>query len=591
MSTGRSLERPGDEGIIRQNRVNAFQSPADTIATGSSASPYSGDEQHGAVKSGVSGDQGGAPRGLMTALGSSITVNEGPGGESLTMMSHTGAGVIIESDGSVFLTSASKRGVGLLAGKGDIAIAGMEIVMNSAGGFTFKCNGPMMFEAADFIFNAKGSMTTRVGSLHETINGNATREVTKDNNVIVGGINRTTVAGDERHQVTGSHQFDVGTTLDIRAGANTTLQSGDNLSVLAAGDALYSAQGTTGVVSDGDMRIHTSGALDTDAGGAASIAAGGTATLSGSPARVLGSTTTITGSTITLATPTLLAPVPSGTGSGPGPLSPSPDDATAPAEPEVMDANTIVDEISSARAIPEYPFNAKYDTEERGSQGIVSHDADPAAVQAYDDYSSKNKGTQFPASPSSYGGGSMDTGGYSTYDQAPPAGLTSNDLVGDPPTSDLGNYKVDGSSLAELTGAPFSYPIPNSVKKEVLAAHAVVIQNIIAPLRAAGYNFMVTSAYRSNSSNHRTGYAIDLQAPGRVFAKHVEIATYAAKNLPCAQVFLERSGSGYSHVHIRAHPAGSSGSPSLLTCGDPKCNSRTSGLNPEYLLRRGVKGT
>lgn len=591
MSTGRSTERPGDEGIIRLARATAFQTPADTIASGASASPYNGDTQHEGVKSGPSGDLGGGEaRGMTTALGTSILVHEGSGGEGITLNHHSGAGVRIENDGSIYLSSSSKRGIGLLAGRGDVAIAASEIVLNAQGGLTIKCNGPLVIEASDIVFNAKGSLTTRVGSLHETINGNATREVGKDNNVLVGGINRSTVAGDERHQVTGSHQFDIGTTLDIRAGANTTIQSGDNFTVAAAGDSLYSAQGKTGVISDGDIRIHTSGALDIDAGGSASIAAGGTATLSGSPTRVLGSTTTVTGSTITLATSTLLAPDHAGTGSGPGPVSPNPDDAQAPAKPEVADANTIVDEITSARLVPEYPFNAKYDTEERGSIGIVGHDEDPASVEAYDQYSSKNKGTMYPASPSSYGGGSVDTESYGSYDQAPPGGITSDDLVGDPPTSDLGNYRVEGSSLSELTGAPLSHPIPESRKKEVLAAHAVVIQNIIAPLRAAGFNFTVTSAYRNSRPNHITGYAVDLQVPGRIFAKHVEIATYAAKNLPCAQVFLERSGSGFSHVHIRAHPPGASGKPSLLTCGDPRCRSKVAGINPEYLTRRGVKG-
>lgn len=647
----RHLATIGDENITRFNRVHAFETTSGPIGEHNSTSPYLGDSQHAAVKAGVDGAQGGIARGISTALGSSISVNEGvDGAESITLNHHTGAGVVIESDGSIFISSTSQKGAGIVANRGDVALAGMEIAINASGGITLKTNGAFIVDCADFMVKARSSYILQTGAMHEMVNGNSTREVGKDNSVMVGGIQRTTIAGDERHQVTGSYQMDVGKTSDWRAGDDTTWQSKakmttlsdeamkvhtkDTLSVrsdaamevntkatmevVSDGNMTINTPAAMEVVSDGNMAIHSGAAIDivgsssfkASTGGAMSLDASGTNQLkSGSAALVSGSSTAtlvggsmaiVGGPTVDIAAGVLNAPEPTGTGGSASPTAPSPSSAQssetseaadAAAKPQVVEANTIVDEITSARRIPEYPRNAKWETEEFGSIGIVSYDADPADVEAYEQYSSHNKGTRYPVEQGSYGAIDDGSFSYGNYDQAPPVPPTGDDLVGQPPASDLNsNEKIDGSSLAEIVNAPYSHPIPNSKKEQILRAHAIVLQNVIAPLRAAGFHFMITSGYRNNSSNHKTGYAIDLQVPGRLLAKHYEIARYARDNLPVSQVFLERSGSGFTHVHLRAHPPGGSGAPSVLTCGDPRCRSRTSGLSMEYLRRRGVKG-
>lgn len=577
------------------------------IASGPSPSPYRGDFQHEKVITGpYSGEalsDGGKDRSIITNKGTGVSITESDGGEEVSLSHHSGAGVRIGPDGSIHVISTSKKGVGIGATSGDTTLFGTEVNIDSKGSVGIKTNGSLVLDVGqDLVMKVGGSIITQAGAKEEIIDKSAVTQIGTDQSVMVGGMDRKTIAGDSREQVTGDKMIDIGGDSSLRSDGSVSLSSKEDMSILSEGSSTYSSIDNMKLITDGDLEtsaqdtirmksgtlttyneftwLSVAGELRVDATGAAALKSGETVTLRGSE-------TNIDGSTVNINTSTLNAPVHTGSGgspsSGPSPSVSPPGDAEEVENAQVVEAETVIDEITSARVIPEYPKNAKRETGEMGAIGTVSHDYSAPAEKAYNMFSSKNSGTLSPIIEES--GPEILTG--NEFSDFNPKG---NNIKSRPvelsPGSTYTSQKIDGVSVSELVNAPFSEAIPNSRKEEVLAAHAVVCKNIIAPLRAAGFNFFVTSAYRDGSGNHRTGYAVDMQVPGRIFDQHVAIAKFAIENLPCSQVFLERSGSGYTHVHLRAHPPGQSGDPTILTCGDPKCNSKESGLQVAWLRRR-----
>ena len=579
---------------------------ADNIATGASNSPFKGDYQHEKIINSASGQSvsnSNSDRSVITPKGTGIDITESDGGETVALSHFSGSGVQINPDGSISVSSSSKKGISLGSNRGDVTLQGAAVNIDSQGGVSIKTNGSLVLDVGqDIIFRVGGSLITQAGQKHELINGSSVSEVAKDATQIIGGMLRNTIAGDKREQVTGKSITDTGSDHTIRSSGNMVVSAEGTQSISSKGNQKVTSVGTQTLTADGEQKVQSGSkttvsssdieiegnSIGIESSGAMNIGSTGAMNIgSSSTVNVNGSTLGLGGTTVSLDTSTVNGPIPNGSSGSPGaPPSVSVgsvDSADTVSAAEVADANDIIDEISSVRQIPEYPGNAKYETAEYGSIGIVSHDSSPEAQKAYDLYSSKNRGSLTPVSTGSYGEFSGDA--FNDFEVA--SDIKSREVVGDVPTSQYdNNSSVSGVKLSELVSAPFSHAIPPSKKNQILAAHAVVMQNIIAPLRAQGFNFMITSAYRNNSKNHVTGYAIDLQAPGRVFSSHVAIAKYAAENLPCSQVFLERSASGYTHVHLRAHPPGQSGSPSLLTCGDPRCSTKVSGIQSEWLRRR-----
>lgn len=571
----------GDEPITPYpNRPAPITST--TIATSNSAAPYDGDTQHEYVHAGMGEASfeavNATERGIITPKGTGISVQESDGAEVVSIHHHSGAGVQIGTDGTVVITSTSRQGFGLSAPNGDIGIGGNVVTINARGAVSIKTNGSLTLDVGrDLIFNVGGTIITNTNGVSETNNGSEVKEIVKDRSVIVGGNNRATIAGDSREQYSGKAVIESEGDFSIASNGDVGVHAGGDLVAVAGGDAF---------ITGSDVNVKANGDLFLDGAGDTNVKAGGAVKLDGGS--VHSSPPIDLADYANRAKDADTAPTTGpGAGSKPAEQSASAAGAKELVEAEVMKADDIVDEISSIRKIPEYPGNAKYETEELGSIGL--NEPGGPYEQAYNEYSSQNFGSRSPVY--SEGNGEISTtSGAGEYNQVE-NNVVARDVQGDVPTTDLNtNDRVAGVSLSELTGAPYSHRIPQSKKAEILKAHAIVMQNIIAPLRAAGFTFTITSAYRGNSQNHVTGYAIDLQAPGRVYSQHVAIAEYAARNLPAMQVFLERSGSGYSHVHIRAHPPGASGNPSLLTCGDPRCRTKVSGIQGEWLKRRGVKG-
>jgi hypothetical protein len=283
----------------------------------------------------------------------------------------------------------------------------------------------------------------------------------------------------------------------------------------------------------------------------------------------------------------LIAPTPSGST---GPIGSSPSgtvscpniEDTTPAEyPEV---NDVVDSMTSARRYPQYPMNGIRQSADSGGIHLVSHDYTPQAEEVYQEYSSPNRGSTNPPQRDSYG---------SIPEVSPmnrPNGIQGSDPgISVPARGSTGTLISRRFTLGEIINARHSHNIPSSIYEQIVREHIYAAYNVLDPIRERFPDVIITSAYRSNSSNHRTGRAIDLVVQSRSLTTHAEIAAFARDNLPVDQVFLERNTSGRTHVHLRASRGG--GSPSVLTCGDPRCRSRTAGISVDYLVRRGVRRT
>jgi hypothetical protein len=89
----------------------------------------------------------------------------------------------------------------------------------------------------------------------------------------------------------------------------------------------------------------------------------------------------------------------------------------------------------------------------------------------------------------------------------------------------------------------------------------------------------------TGSSNHYSGKAVDIASMSRNFAEAAEAAAWIRDNLPFDKLFLEANHTGTVHIHVEAAQAGSTGSRTVWTCADPKCNSRTDGLQLSFAVQ------
>lgn len=558
--------------------------------------------------------------GHVAQSGSQITVNDSPGGEVINIVHASGAGVRMEADGSVFLASASRRGMGLGAPRGDVFItAGGEIVIDGPGSVTLKSAGDLSIVVGGTLNIVAGAIKTSTKILEENIDGYATRAVTNDQSTTIGGINRTTIAGDQRTQVAGTNITDVGGDNNTKIdGKNDFNVSGDNL-VKVKGESKNHSQGnmshvtdadlsvesgaTAKIVSGGNMTAATGGTLTVGAAGSAQIGSDGAMTVSsksnmrvsGTSAKVSstglteisGATATVGGSTVNLATATVQGPTPAGSGGSVvsfrdnTPDVADPNAATAPTAAEYPEPNDVVDSLTTVRKYPEYESNGNRESANATSVKMVSHDQSPGAEEVYDNVTSGNHGNQYPLEP----GGDIDT----LPEQ--PVNRDANIAATDPsmPTPSRGDKSAKISryfTLGQLTNAPLSAMIPQSSWESVVQAHILLAYNVLDPIKEKFPDIIITNAYRTNSRNHRTGRAVDIVVPSRSLTAHAEIARFARDTLPVDQVFLERNTSGRTHVHLRVSESGQKTTPTVLTCSDPNCYGNTPGIAVEWLQRR-----
>lgn len=181
------------------------------------------------------------------------------------------------------------------------------------------------------------------------------------------------------------------------------------------------------------------------------------------------------------------------------------------------------------------------------------------------------------------------TGRHQEFDETDTVVYTPPDYPQDiPPESFDGNPKQEGSAVQETKDTPelgdcinielpinynlrlsenftianlstralFSHQIRAQVgltEQEIICNLQALCQNILEPLRAQFGPFRINSGFRvgSGRSQHNRGMAVDLQNfyDGNITPKqYLEIAEWAAKNLPCDQLILEHGRSLWLHI-------------------------------------------
>lgn len=608
---------------------NSGATPLQSSVNTTSKNPHVGGETAsqttltgvGAGVPAVGGSQKAEKWGYTTASGSKIELDDTPGGETISLVHHSGAHVTIDPDGFIVLVSSSRKGIGIsapygdayMSASGEVVIKGASISAETTGDFNMKVGGNYNLVCDAY------KLTTK--TMDETIDGTAVRQITNDQSVMIGGVSRTTIAGDERTQVTGNRIEDVGANSTSRVGGNRDVNTTGNLSNLTKGNRTDSTKGKISVITDGDQVISTKGKATFSSTGDTTVSskgkatyastgdaimsseagikvAGDTAKISASSgdasieasgtASVIGSTGIIGGSTVQVKAGTFLAPSIVVTAAS---ATATPDSAAATVSPadtvdvaqaQTVKATDIVDEMTSARKFPEYPRNAKLESADAVAVQTVSYDKVSGADEVYNEYASKNQGSLNPTTEESYG----DVPEISSSEK-PNNSQGVDPGIGVPSPHNYASKISRFFTLGDLVNASASHKIPPDKWNSVVANHIYLAYNVLDKIKEKFPNIIVTSAYRNNSPNHITGLAADIVVDSRSLAQHAEIAAFVRDNLPVDQVFLERNTRA-THVHVRATKT-SGGSPKTLTCADPACGTSTSGLQVSYLTQRGIR--
>ena len=580
--------------------------------------------------------------GHITSTGNKMTITGTAGAETIELVHHSGALIQIDADGSIFLMPTSRKGFGLHASKGDGVVSSQgRLVIKGTASITLETEGSMEFNVGKNLFMDVGGdyLLSVKGTTNITSDGAMITEVAKDKMDMIGGIHRTTVAGDQRTQIAGNQRTDVGKGIENRAELNITndaqkslisraresvtlssseefininafeditLSAKENVRLIAKEDVTVDATDNAILRSKNSMILGSDQSVYLDAtdnikfisGDQFRIDAGSSFDLysAGTNIRTQGAAnfhssavTDIRGS---------IVDVQKGGASTQTPQSPEitsnrePNNIEIPEAPEYPDANTVIDNMTSEREAPDFPFNAKKMSAEEMSRY-------------------ENEGdTPNPVAKSQASG---NQGAGSPYSQGESAGSLSYS----------GNQGFDGSSNnARGTGNP--YPQPSSLlnaadklsrhvtigmfgnlsmcpasqmglsRKEILDNARHLSYNILDPiLEKFGSSVLLLPAgaglrIGNGTSRHYLGKAHDLRAASRDGAETAMIAKWIAENLPFDRLFLEANNYGSIHIHVEAAPEGSQGSKIVWTCQDPKCNSKIDGLNLVY-AQQGLK--
>lgn len=555
-----------------------------------------------------SGDMDGSPIvnsplqnkwGYIAPSGTNIEIDDTPGNETVSVIHHSGAGIKINPDGSIFITSTSRKGIGVSAPYGDaflnasgeVSIKGSTLSFETSGDANFDIGGNLNINCQAY------KMKTKL--LDQIVDGYFTQSITNDSSTIIGGILRETIAGDKREQITGNNIFDVGGNNTYRIdGDSVTNITGDN-KITSGGDVDFSSLGNMNIISS-NKKIHSNGTIDvvcntyknssdnlTMTSDAINITSFGNANFQAiGTARIVSDETSIGGDKVLIKTGDFKTPISTVYSAIDSPSTVGKSSKQQPKEPqqaEIVDAEDIVDSLTSKRKYPEYPENAIYMSADSASYSIISHDSTNQGKEVYKEYASLNHGTYDKPYNETHG----------VYPEISPLNRQ-NDIQGiDPNIQVPANHNYSSKisrffSLGDLIRAKHSHSIPKHLYKKVVANHIYVAYNVLDPIKLKFPDIIITSAYRKNSSNHVTGLAVDIVCESRSLERHAEVAAFARDNLSVDQVFLERNTSGRTHIHLRASYK-SVNQPTILTCGDPKCLSKTAGISVEYLRKKGVR--
>ena len=230
--------------------------------------------------------------GFSTPTGNKIHINGEAGSETIELIHHTGAAIVIDSDGGIFIIPSGRKGFGLNSGQGDGVIsAGQRIVIKGSSGVTVETDGNLEFNvggsmhvdvSGDYVLNVDGATTI-------SSDGTLNLEATKDLIETVGGVKRATVAGDYRSQVVGSTRFDSGKDIEMRTDGNFKAYSQDTMELLSknstslevdTGKLQILAKDDINIASDVGLYLSSKDNVSLDAAGAVSSRSNGNFILS-----------------------------------------------------------------------------------------------------------------------------------------------------------------------------------------------------------------------------------------------------------------------------------------------------------------------
>lgn len=530
----------------------------------------------GTGATGISGGaaQGNPPRwGYVSPSGSRVEINDTAGSETVEIIHRSGAGVSIDSDGAIFITSKSQRGGGLNAPFGDIHIsAGGDIVIRGGSSLTVQTFGDLNLDVGG-TFQVKCYNYNLITNNYDvTVDGPSSTSVTNDNSVVIGGIDRKTVAGDCREQISGNKINDVG-------GTNTCRIGGDS-STSVGGAHNISSTGNGSITSAADNSFYGGSDVKVTAGGTANLTAGGPVKLSGS---IVNATPYVDLAYFSDYTQQAALAVSLGGSMTAKPTAQGGDSAAAGqvADAEIMEANDIVDTLTSARKYPEYMGNGVLESANATGYSTISHDRSPQAEQVYQEYSGGNVGNINP----SFSGGSYDHLPETPVNRNPDITPVEPTDISIPAQGDLSAKISKYFTLGQIINGTTTRQRPSPKNWDNIVKQGILLAtNVLDPVKQKFPDIIVTSWYRVGTDNHGTGRAIDIVVQSRSMTKHAEIARFARDNLPVDQVFLEKNTSGRTHVHLRVSTG--KGNPKVMTCGDQDCISQVPGINVDWLARR-----
>lgn len=578
--------------------------------------------------------------GYKTPSGSRIMINGAVGAETIEIALHNGAGIVIDPDGSIFVNPTSRKGFGLHSPSGDgVVSAQNRIVIKGGSSVVVESQGDIQLNSGkNMLFNVGGDLQFNVaGASHIHSDGTITTQTPKDHVTTVGGTQRNTVAGDHRTQVAGNIKHESMKTIEHRSMGDSSFHSQQNFSIMSKGSSSIDSSSKLQLNSNDDLHLSSKGNsyltatkdISTEANGnlsarsmghmvmsskgnfhvdseqsttmtsqnvsisstqAASITGGQSVSMNSAGTMNMNSMGAVDfrGSTIDMqkdvptnvSMPVIETTTPRN--------SLSPENAKSP---EVPDANTIIDSISTVRIAPDFPHNAK-----KMSAGAFSH------------YQNEGDTPNKMAKQEAY----KNNGGGSTYEDCQPSSsignISSNNKISDNkkqgqqnpyplPSSHLNaNEKLSRNVTVGMFGNLDKCPNQQMglSKQQILQNAAHLAYNILDPV-ISHFGSKVTllpggAGLRigMGGSMHYLGKAHDLRASSRDSAETANIAKWIVENLPFDRCFLEANASGSIHVHVEAAPPGSSGRKLVWTCFDPQCHSRVDGLNLSY-AQQGLK--
>jgi uncharacterized protein (DUF2345 family) len=421
------------------------------------------------------------------------------------------------------LNLLAKENVNLSAEKSIYTVSKEDTTLESDQNLAFRTKGNSVMSCpGDFYIDVQGSLDIKGSSA--SISG------TNDVNIYSANVN-----------------FNATKNFNIK-GANTTLQGTATAYVIAPSVHL-----------DGSTNIHTSTPL-------IKSLAGQTSTVTGdSPASA---TTPTAPSAIEVTDPR------------------APPSIVSPSKAEFPTAKEILDTMTSEVDAPDFPLNAKkMNAEEMSRYENENGSPNPRAK-------ARAQPNQGAGSPTTMGGsaGSIPDSSNLNYEGSNNTQVGEKNPFPIPSSVQNSNDKLSRTvTVGMLPGLMRCGATNNGLNRaQILHNASHLAYNVLDPVfRQFGGKIKITDYLRigSGGSRHYSGLAVDMNSSARNFAETAEMAKWMAENVAFDRLFLEANHSGTVHIHIEAAPAGQKGARTVWTCSDPKCQSRTDGLQLAYAVQ------